>query len=86
MTNAARKRRPRSASVHYLHGNTRPLVAKEARGKLEQLGWCTVPHQPPADIALPSPYYHLFRPLKAFQMMKKITKIKKVERAVSELF
>lgn len=80
-----REKRPRRASVHLLHDNARPHVAKETRAKLEELGWDTVPHPPYSPDIAPSDY-HLFRPLKASLAKKKFAKVDDVVRAVSDFF
>ncbi|EYC20992.1 hypothetical protein Y032_0020g171 [Ancylostoma ceylanicum] len=85
LADAVRERRPEQASVHLLHDNARPHVAKEASDKLEDLVWDTVFHPPYFPDIAPLDY-HLFRPLKAFLAKKKFIKIEGVERAVSDFF
>ncbi|EYC11313.1 hypothetical protein Y032_0051g2135 [Ancylostoma ceylanicum] len=85
LADAVRERRPRRASVHLLHDDARPHVAKETRDKLDELGWDTVPHPHFSPDIAPSDY-HLSHPLDAFLAKKKFTKIGDVGRTVNIFF
>ena len=64
LAQALREKRPGRASVHLLHDNARPHVAKETHRQIEELGWETVSRPPYSPDLAPSDYY-LFRSLKA---------------------
>ncbi|KAK6735497.1 hypothetical protein RB195_018610 [Necator americanus] len=85
LASGVREKRPRRASVHLLHDNARPHVAKQTNEKMEQISWDTVSH-PPYSPDLARSDYHLFRPLKAFLAKKIFTKFEEVEPEVSDFF
>lgn len=80
-----KKTRSRRASVHFLHVRARPHVAEEACEKLVELDWHTI-LSPSCFLDTGLSDYHLSRLLKAFLAKTTITKIKIVERVVSEFF
>ncbi|CAO4372757.1 unnamed protein product [Caenorhabditis nigoni] len=82
---ALREKRPRHSTVHLLHDNARPHVAKDTQAKLQELGWTTVPHPPYSPDIAPSDY-HLFRPLKQFLREKQFKTFDELKMEVSDFF
>ncbi|WKX98472.1 hypothetical protein Q1695_013838 [Nippostrongylus brasiliensis] len=85
LASAIREKRPRRASVHLLHNNARPHVAKETQLTLATLGWETVAHPPYSPDLAPSDY-HLFRPLKHHLAGKKFTNYNNLKSDIADFF
>lgn len=85
LAKAIKEKRPRRATVHLLHDNARPHVAKETHKTITELHWNTVPHPPYSPDIAPSDY-HLFRHLKSYLRNKTFKNVDDLRRDISNFF